>query len=277
MPSRRNFLRRSGSAVVALSLHEDWLEPEPAEYPPYPTIPQSVLNEQDWSQKSQDQFEREGGKWRIRTYQWDGLRDRVGEATDGTIDIPLGGLAAYRIGDTASFWDSSNKFTWTGGAKGELDGPIKTHFKNYLQTFSKTGFDTIGDINWSISPFFGTTASILIQECMPSGTLTTESGGSTQMHQFNIDYELNDRSANADKEVGIHTVDLEFFGWVAAWSHNQHVYAVGAIHPNGTGDYCGLDNPHIEEALTEAMDEEVNLDLEESLYGRVHSVMGSIE
>jgi len=277
MVSRREFLKQAAIGPVVLSFHNNWLEYEPAEYPPYPSIPRNVLDEQGWSQENQTHIKKEGAKWSISTYQWDWLRSRINDATNGTIDIPLGGLVAYRVGDTASFWDRDNKFSFPDWAKSELDEHIKSDFKNYLHNFSKTGFNTIGEIDWSISPFFGTTSSILIQECMPSGTLTTESAGSTQIHQFNIEYELNEQSANMNQEVEIQTTDLEFFGWVAAWANNQHVYAVGGIHPNGTGDYCGLDNPHIEEALNEAMDEEINLGLDETLYGRMHTIMGSIE
>jgi len=280
MISRREFLQQSGSGAVALSFHEDWFEAEPSEHPPYPSIPSSVLEEQGWSmrgEKSRDQFKREDCKWSTSTYQWDSLRERVREATGGQIDIPLGGLVAYRIGDTSSVFDSDNTFALPWLAKRELDDPIKDHFKNYLHEFSKTGFTTVGDIDWSLAPLFGVPSSSVMQECLPSGTLTTESVGSVQMHQFNLDYELNDRSSNMSATVDIHTVDLEFFGWLAGWSHKQHIYAVGGIHPNATGDYCGLDNPHIEEALSEALDEQVNLNLDETLYGRMHTVMGSIE
>lgn len=72
MISRREFLQQSGGGAVALSFHEDWFETDPSEYPPHPSIPTSVLEEQGWSLRDKtprNQFKREDAKWSTSIYQ----------------------------------------------------------------------------------------------------------------------------------------------------------------------------------------------------------------
>lgn len=277
MQSRREFIQQMGTGAVIAGIHGDWFNSGTAPYPPYPSVPDQILDRLEWSPQKSLQVTKEDAKWSIRTYEWKWLRERVRKKTSETMDIPLGGLIAFRIGDTADLFNSNNKFAIPTLAKWDLDDNIQEHFTSYLQNFPKAEFDIIGEIEWNLGPFFPSSAGVLANKCLPSGTLTTEAGGSVQMHQFNLEYELTDTSANSGREVDVNKTTLDFFGWLAGWNRSNHVYAVGATHPRAIGDWCGLDNPHIEEVLSEAVGQRLDLELEYPLYGKVHTMMGAVQ
>lgn len=280
MNSRRQFLRRVGGAAVPMGLFPDPFSSGSAPYPSPPTIPESVRNRIGWvpTEPNPEQTMKEGAKWSISTYQWQWLRDKVREETNGTVDIPLGGLIAFHIGDTADWITEGGKFLSPTWAKMELDEPIKRHVISYFQSFSVSGFNTEGNVPWHLNPILPVPAGVYADKCLPSSTLTTEMVGDVPLHQFNLEYRLTSSTASGSESVALNSeATLDFLGWLAGWSHEQRIFAVGAVHPRGTGDFCGLDNPHIEEALTKAMGSEVNLNLDNSLYGLVHTVMRSIQ
>lgn len=270
--------------MAATGFLPNLVETTDAYYPEYPSIPSKTQERIGWERTDRWRKEKEDAKWSVSTYEWPWLRTKVRKATDGLVDIPLGGLIAFHIGDDGETWKvggetitRGDKFTSTTFAKWELDDEIKDTCQSFIHGFSKQGFNTEGKLNWNLDPGFPISAGTYANECLPSGTLTTEKFGSVQMTQYNLEYELSDDTANADKPVDLaESTGLEFFGWIGGWSHDGHVYAVGAVHPRATGDYCGLDNPHLEEVLTEVRGEEVNLDLEDTLYGRVRTIMGAV-
>lgn len=285
MTTRREFLRKASVASVVFGVRPSWIQKEEATFPDYPKIPKTLLSRLGWGRTDRWQVEKEDAKWSISTYEWHWLRQFVREKSDGVVDIPLGGLIAFHIGNNEKTWrvngstiKRGNEFALPSKAKWDLDGPITQTYKSFLDRVSKQGFKTVGSLDWSFDPVFPSSVGILSNKCMPSGTLTTEQSGSVQLTQFNLEYPIKNQTANSHREVNLKDeANLDFFGWLAGWSHNKQIYAVGAVHPRATRDYCGYDNPHLEEALSKVHNDDVNLDMEQPLYGKVHSLMGAIE
>lgn len=285
MVTRREYLQRSSAIALAANGSSWGIESTPAPFPTYPSIPESVLNRHGWVQTERRPHEQlASANWSISTYQWSWLRNLVARKTTGMVDIPLGGLIAFHISDdgtTRRFGDTvltqGDDFLSPTIAKWELDDNIGEFYERYLQSFTESPLEIEGSLDWDFGPSFPSSVGFVANECMPGGELTTEMVGTVQTTQFNLTYELTDTTANANQRVALaETEELEFSGWLAGWSHQDHVWAVGSVHPKATGDYCGIDNPHLEEVLSEVTGEDIELNLDKSLYGRVRSLMSTI-
>ena len=285
MATRREFLKGAGGGAVVLQSGGiiEWSE---APFPPYPSIPKSELNRLGWSRKNRDEKELDGAKWRFSYYEWDRLRHTVKEATDDLIDMPLGGLLAFRIGNDGTTLKLNGDVkirgeTFTGpnwAAARLLSDSIDDQINSYIRDFAEGGIEKLGELNWSLynlgsGPGLGTYAKL----CEAGGTLTTEIDGSHDMVQHNLEYQLRRDTVNEHREVYLEqTHELDFIGWSVDFVFDETIYGIAAIHPKATGDYCGLTDPHIERVLSDVIDEEIDLGLEAPLYGKVRSIMSAV-
>lgn len=286
--SRRAFLECVGaSAAFPAALGSFW-EKEPAPYPPYPSIPETVLDEQGWKMRQEDgewRNEKHDALWSIRSYEWVSLRERIREKTGGVIDIPVGGLIAMRIGNNGTtrklFGDmvrDGQTFLSSGYARYKLSDAIRETYMSFIDSFSKVGFNRKGELNWNLSPALPTSYGFYSSECHDGGSLTTEAEGSVRLTQHILEYPLRSNTVNVDEDVSITDTEyLEFHGWVGSWIHQDNIYAVVGVHPNDQSSFCGLTDPHVQNVLEDTVEGDVDLGLEESLYGRLHTVMGAVE
>ena len=104
MTTRRGFLHQAGAGVAATGLLPNLIETTDARYPEYPTIPNEMRERIGWKRTNRWRKEKEDAKWSVSTYEWPWLRGKVRDATDGLVDVPLGGLIAFHIGDDRETW-----------------------------------------------------------------------------------------------------------------------------------------------------------------------------
>lgn len=259
-------------------------ETQQADHPPYPEIPESVLDELGWVQQESYRKEKGDALWSICTFEWTELRDRVRDGTGGIVDIPLGGLIAIRIGNNGETRrirgetiTDGETFTSARLARWKLSDSISSKYRSYLSDFSKIGFNNTGEMDWRLSPGFPASAGFLTDICNEGGTLTTQKFGDIGLTQHYLEYELRDDTANIDTDVDLkEETTLEFHGWVGSWYGDGQIYVVVGLHPNGEEGLCGLTSPHLEKVLDEVVDRDVEFALSESLWGTTHSVMGAV-
>lgn len=151
MTTRRDFLHQVGTGVAATGLLPNLIETTDASYPEYPTIPEETRERIGWKRTNRWRKEKEDAKWSVSTYEWPWLRGKVQDATDKLVDIPLGGLIAFHIGNDGETWEiggetitQGDEFTSTTLAKWELDDEIKETYQSFVHEFSDRGFDTEG-------------------------------------------------------------------------------------------------------------------------------------
>jgi hypothetical protein len=287
--TRRRFLGQVGTAVAIPATSSSVYEEVNASYPEYPTIPDAILDEYGWQKRDGEygewQNEKNDALWSIRTYEWTRLRESIREKTGGVVDIPLGGLIAMRIGNNGETRRVLGKeitegesFTSPKYARFELSDAIRRTYLTFLDRFSMVGFNPEGEMNWNLSPAFPASLGFYTDECHDGGTLNTETNGSIKLTQHYLEYPLRETTVNEDTEVSLASEEyLEFHGWLGSWIHEDSIYAVVGVHPNDQSTICGISDPHLENVLDEVLEEEIELGLEESLYGRLHSVMSTVE
>lgn len=282
--SRRRFLTDVGTGMAVIGSQVPLWETHQADHPPYPEIPEPVLEEQGWEQQESYQEEKEDALWSIRTFEWTELRNRVREGTGGLVDIPLGGLIAMRIGNSGetrrlrgeTITDGSS-FPSARLARWNLNDSFRSTYESYLSDFSKIGFNNTGKMDWRLSPGFPASAGFLTDICNEGGTLTTQKFGDIGLTQHYLEYELRDDTANVDSDVELEEeATLEFHGWVGSWYDEGQIYVVVGLHPNGEEGMCGLTSPHLEKVLDEVVEGDVGFELDESLWGQTHTVMGAV-
>lgn len=283
-PSRRQFLTNVGTGVTMISLGNSLIETTQASHPPYPVISDSVLEEHGWKQRQEDQEVKEGARWSIRTYEWVALRSHVREKTGGIVDIPLGGLIAMRIGNdgkTRRFRKreitDGETFAFPKLARWQLKDAIRGTYLLYLDDFSKIPFSNTGEIDWGLGPLLPPEVGAYTNICEDGGTIVSQVAGTIQPTQHFLEYELRDDTVNKKREVSLAgTESLDFFGWVGSWIHHEQIYVVIGVHPNDQEGLCGLTDPHMQKVLDEVIEGDVDLELDESLYGQTHAVMGAV-
>lgn len=104
MTTRREFLRQAGTGVATMGFLPNLIETTDAHYPEDPSIPSETQERIGWERTDRWRKEKEDAKWSVATYEWPWLRTKVRKATDGLVDIPLGGLIGFHIGDDGETW-----------------------------------------------------------------------------------------------------------------------------------------------------------------------------
>lgn len=286
MKTRRDIIKKSGGTAAILSVGS-FLESEEASHPPHPTISNTILNEYGWSLVDQWQETFDQSLWSFSAYNWEWLQEKVQNETDGKINIPLGGILAFRIGNNGTTYKITDDPIVNGETfatprvsgwwrRSDIDSEINTYFED----FAGDGMEKLGEFNWgffrlSSGPVTGT----LVDVCEDAdGSITLEVGKSRDMVEHNLEYELRSDTVNETNEVDLASeVELDMIGWAVDWTYKGNVYGMAALHPKAAGDYCGITRPHIERVLTAALDEDVNLDIDHPFFGEVLTVMGAVE
>lgn len=284
MPSRRKFITNASLASPLLLPGIEIKRSGPT-HPAPPEFPKSELRRHGWVKDGRGKIEKEGAMWSYKSYNWRWLRNRVRDKTSGEIDIPLGKIVAYRIGNNNESMKIGDRkitdgrdFLITRKASRGLSDDIEDDFRSRTNHFSKIGFSTLGKLEWKYDPYFPASASVIMDKCDAEGSLTTENSGSVYMTQFNLKYPMRSDTVNVNQSVKLEQdEELEFFGWLAGWGNEERIMAVGAVHPKSMDEYCGLGGSHIEKVLSDILGREIDLDLEDVLHGKVHNLMATLE
>lgn len=284
---RREFLKLAGGATSILAIDRvPGIETIAAPYPPYPEIRSGILDASGWSETTKREKEHSSSLWRFTEYTWDSLQDQITEATGGKVDMPLGGLLAIRIGnDSTTFKINGNEildgetFFSTQAAMWSRKREIESEIATYFSEFFDEVLAKQSRIDWGIVNLASVEVNAITSICRDAdGSMTTETGQSVSAVEYEFEYPLREDTVNDTSEPALaRETTLTMTGWQIRWRHNGQLYAAAALHPKAVEETCGLGDPHVEQALSTAIGDNVDLGIDQPYYGEIFTMMEAVQ
>jgi hypothetical protein len=213
-------------------------------------------------------------EWGLAAYVDQSHREHVKNQTNGVVDTNLKHLWATRVGTTDQLFRQKRWNTVGGRELLEMivtvDGVTEKVFEDYVTKEINNGaLEKVAEghrkaISWvsdipSYIPYAGPVISYGIDFLWDAQTsINVATGGSAYLSQYFLDYPVTKDSLGASSQDTIVTTSLDYRGWYVDWFSEGDFYAAGGV--------CPEDADHLSERLSDAIEEEVDIETPEIPY-----------